>query len=64
MKVIVDQGKCAGHGRCYDIGPNVFGCDDDGYVDLLVTGELPDELREQARLAVLNCPENALALSE
>lgn len=64
MRVVVEQSKCAGHGRCYDIGPDVFGCDDDGYVELLVMGEIPELLREQARLAVLNCPENALTLDD
>jgi ferredoxin len=64
MKIAVDTSKCHGHGRCYDIAPDVFTADDEGYVKLLETGELPEVLQADARLAVLNCPENALSVIE
>jgi ferredoxin len=64
VKVVVDREKCQGHGRCYDLGPNVFTSDEDGYVELLIEGTVPSELEQQARVAVLNCPENALSLTD
>ena len=64
MKVIVDNSKCQGHGRCYDLSPEVFDADDDGYVLLNIEGDLPADLEQKARTAVLNCPENALSLAD
>jgi ferredoxin len=64
VKVIVDREKCQGHGRCYDLGPDVFSSDEDGYVELLIDATVPTELEQQARVAVLNCPESALSISE
>jgi ferredoxin len=62
MRVVVDHGSCQGHGRCYDLAPEVFGADDEGYVVLLVEGELAAELEAPAQTAVRNCPERALSL--
>ena len=62
MKVVVDHERCQGHGRCYDLAPEVFGADDDGYVLLLVPGDVPDALEPSAHRAVANCPERALSL--
>ena len=62
MKVAVDRGRCQGHGRCYDLAPDVFEPDDRGRVDLAVTGELSPELEPDARIGVQNCPESALRL--
>ena len=64
MKVIVDNSKCQGHGRCYDLSPEVFAADDDGYVLLNIDGEIPADLEQKARTAVLNCPENALSIAD
>jgi ferredoxin len=60
MRVIVDRARCQGHGRCYDLAPDVFEPDDRGRVGLAVTGELPPGLESDARIGVLNCPESAL----
>ena len=62
--MIVDNSKCQGHGRCYDLSPEVFDADEDGYVLLNIDGEIPADLEQKARTAVLNCPENALSLAE
>lgn len=62
MKVVVDHGSCQGHGRCYDLAPEVFAADDEGYVVLVAEGDLPAELEAQAQTAVRNCPERALSL--
>jgi len=64
LRVIVDNSKCQGHGRCYDLSPEVFAADGDGYVLLNIEGDIPADLEQKARTAVLNCPENALSLSD
>jgi len=64
MRIVVDHEKCQGHGRCYDLAPEVFGADNDGYVELLVTGDVPPALEAKARTAVNNCPERALSLTD
>lgn len=64
MRIVVDHDRCQGHGRCYDLAPEVFAADDEGYVELRIEGELPAELEQQARSAVLNCPESALTIAD
>ena len=39
-----------------------FGADDEGYGVVLGDGAVPENLRERARLAELNCPESAIEL--
>ncbi|HUR76948.1 MAG TPA: ferredoxin [Acidimicrobiales bacterium] len=60
MRITFDRERCQGHGRCYTIAPELFDFDDEGYAVLLVAGEVPAELHEQARLAAANCPEYAI----
>jgi ferredoxin len=63
MRVIVDLRRCQGHGRCYDLAPDVFEPDERGHVDVAVLGDLPAVLQPDARIGVRNCPESALRLS-
>ena len=59
MKVAVDPDRCAGHGVCWSLCPEVFTLTDDGYSVVQVT-EVPAE-REDAVLAAVNqCPERAI----
>jgi ferredoxin len=62
VKIIYDRAKCQGHGRCYSLAPEVFESDDEGYAVLLVTGDVPAELEDAARLAADNCPEYAITV--
>jgi ferredoxin len=64
MKVQIDADRCQGHGRCYDLAPEIFGDDDEGYAILLGDGVVPPGKEEDARLAVANCPEAAIEVSE
>jgi ferredoxin len=64
MRVHVDGEKCQGHNRCYAIAPEVFDVDDLGYAHELRDGVVPAELEERARLAVANCPEYAISITE
>lgn len=63
MKIVVDAKRCTGHGRCYTLAPHVFDADDEGHCVLLAAEVKPAHERE-ARSAVLNCPEDAIAISE
>ena len=64
MKVSIDSKRCQGHGRCYDLAPEIFGEDEEGYGVVLNDGAVPPPGREQARRAVLNCPESAIDILE
>jgi ferredoxin len=64
MRVHVDGEKCQGHNRCYAIAPELFDVDDLGYAHELNDGAVPGELEEKARLAVANCPEHAIEITE
>jgi ferredoxin len=64
MKVKVDQEKCQGHNRCFVVASELFELDDYGYAHEVGDGTVPAELEEKARLAVVNCPENAINIEE
>jgi ferredoxin len=64
MKIRIDPERCQGHGRCYDLAPGLFGDDDEGYGMVLGDGVVPPDLERKARLAVANCPEQAIELEE
>ena len=61
MRIRIDDAACTGHGRCYALAPEVFVPDDQGRSHLLVA-DIPAELRDTARDAVNNCPEEALTI--
>lgn len=63
MKVQLDRDRCQGHGRCYVLASSVFESDDDGY-GLVVSNEVPSDLRESARKGAGNCPEDAITIIE
>jgi ferredoxin len=60
MDVRIDSERCQGHGRCYDLAPQVFSEDDEGYGLVTGDGTVSDEHANAVRLAVENCPENAI----
>ncbi|GAB2837313.1 ferredoxin [Actinoallomurus bryophytorum] len=62
MKVTIDSGHCQGHGRCYDLAPELFGDDEEGYGKVLGDGTVSPDEEQHARLAVANCPERAIDL--
>lgn len=64
MKVQIKAGSCQGHGRCYDIAPDLFSEDDEGYGTVAGDGTVPPGREGDARLAVANCPEQAIELIE
>jgi len=64
VKVHIDPDRCQGHGRCYDLAPDVFTEDDEGYGQVRDDGVVVAESQQQARLAALNCPESAIDILE
>ena len=64
MKLQIDVRLCQGNGRCYDLAPALFGDDEEGYGKVLGDGVVPPEKEDDARRAVLNCPERAIRLIE
>jgi ferredoxin len=60
VKVQIDSERCQGHGRCYDLAPDLFGEDNEGYGTVLGDGIVPPGEEHQARLAASNCPERAI----
>jgi ferredoxin len=64
FRVQVDPEKCQGHNRCYAIAPDLFELDDLGNASAAGDGLVPARLASQARLAVANCPEYAVSLTE
>lgn len=61
MKVEIDHGKCEGFGLCEEAAPEVFGLDDDGYVQLLSPEADPDA--PAVASAIRACPVGALRSS-
>jgi ferredoxin len=62
-RMVIDRGRCQGHGRCYTLAERVFDCDEEGFPLLRVPdGVVPAELRSDATSAVQACPEQALSL--
>jgi ferredoxin len=59
MKVSVDEDRCAGHGMCLTLCPEVFELSDDGWA-VADPNEIPAELEDAARSAIDNCPEHAI----
>jgi ferredoxin len=56
----VDAERCTGHGRCYDLVPELFEPDDFGHGQVIGSID-PDDIDEaRARTAVLACPERAV----
>jgi ferredoxin len=64
MKVQINPELCQGHGRCYDLAPGLFVADDEGYGQVLAGGIAAPGAEDDANLAVLNCPEQAIEVLE
>jgi ferredoxin len=59
MKVTVDEDRCAGHGMCLTLCPEVFEMSDDGWA-VAHSGDVPPEFQRATREAIENCPEHAI----
>jgi ferredoxin len=63
MQISIDGKACVGHGRCYDLAPDLIDDDDEGR-GVAHEVAVPPELEASAREAVTNCPEGAVSISE
>jgi ferredoxin len=63
VKIQIDPERCQGHGRCYDLAPDLFGDDEEGYGQVLGNGAVRPDQEREARLAVVNCPEHAIEVT-
>jgi ferredoxin len=64
MKIKVESEKCQGHNRCFVVAPDLFELDEYGYAHEVNEGVVPPGEEEKARLAVANCPEQAIIVVE
>jgi ferredoxin len=63
MRVTVDRDLCEANGVCVSLVPAVFDLDDDDYLHIMVD-DVPAELADLVRRAVLSCPKMALRLED
>lgn len=64
MRVEVDQSKCQGHNRCAALAPDLFEIDEYGTAHVVGDGTVPATRQADALLAVDNCPEYAVTVSD
>ena len=63
MRLAVDAAGCMGHGRCYQMAPDLFASDDEGFVTIRgQVIEVPAGQVEAAEDAEGTCPEQAITL--
>jgi ferredoxin len=62
MKVIVDEDICVGTSNCVDVCPDVFELVD--AISHVKEAAVPQELEEQVRKAVDECPVSAIEITE
>ena len=60
MRIAVDSSKCQGHNLCLSYIPHLLDVDELGYVTPIEHEELSEQDLAAARIAVGNCPEEAL----
>jgi len=64
MRLSIDATRCQGHGRCYELAPEVIRPDDEGHADLVATtGDVRPEDEKAVEAVVRNCPERALLVT-
>ena len=63
LRVRVDAERCQGHNRCCAIAPELFEADELGNARAKGDGRVTPGLEAKAKLAVANCPEHAVRLS-
>ncbi len=63
MRIVHDKERCAGHGQCVGVAPELFKFAADGSL-IVIEANPPEELREAAQDAVDICPVQALSIAE
>lgn len=63
MRIVHDKERCAGHGQCVGVAPELFKFAPDGSL-VVIDPNPPEELREAAQDAVDICPVQALSIAD
>lgn len=61
-RVSLDTNLCVGHGRCYELAPDIFDEDEAGYC-VLLRERISQTLLAQAQNGEANCPEGAIRIT-
>jgi ferredoxin len=59
-EIRVDPERCQGHSRCFAVAPDLFDIDDYGTSTARNGGDVAADRQDAVRLAVANCPEQAI----
>ena len=62
--VRIEPERCQGHNRCCAVAPELFEADDMGNARVRGDGSVAPTLEAKARLAMANCPEHAIRVSQ
>ncbi len=63
MRIRLNQSACVGHGRCYELAPELFSDDEHGHC-VIEVALVPEGMEGQARRGEANCPEGAIEIDE
>ena len=64
LRVRIEAEPCQGHNRCCSLAPELFEADDLGNGKVKGDGRVAPGLEAKAKLAVANCPEHAIRLTQ
>jgi ferredoxin len=64
LRIELNPAVCTGHGRCYDLAPELFAPDDAGNGTVIKGIVQSEDERAVALLGQQNCPEGAITLAE
>ena len=64
VRVRIDSERCQGHNRCCAVAPELFEADDMGNARVKGDGSVAPALEGKAKLAMANCPEHAIRMSQ
>ncbi len=63
LRVRVESDRCQGHNRCCLVAPELFEADELGNAHARGDGLVPPGQEAKAKLALANCPEHAVRLT-
>ena len=64
LQIRIESELCQGHNRCCAVAPELFEADDLGNARVRGDGTVAPVLEAKARLAMANCPEHAIRVSQ
>ena len=63
MRITIDRASCVGYGMCHIHAGELFGLDEEGR-GVVRFGEVPEELRDEARDGADACPQRAITVED